>query len=114
MGEFFLPTSHCKNTKINGNIFEVKNVFFSCMDRILQFALNDFEAFKHKHLFAKPGTSPLNLYNDPSIWNWSQLWNPKDFEWKSGITPMADLAVREFKSRQLDILGSCISSLSFH
>jgi hypothetical protein len=63
------------------------------MDAIYKFAVADFQGFKAKHLFGKPGSSPLNLYNDPSLWDWSQLWNPKDFAWKSGITPLADLAV---------------------
>ena len=63
------------------------------MDAIFKEAFTDFEAFKLKHLFGQPGTSPLNLYNDPSIWDWSQLWNFRNFEWKAGITPLADLAV---------------------
>jgi hypothetical protein len=63
------------------------------MDAILREASVNFEAFKQKHLFGAPGTSPLNLYHDRTLWDWSQLWNPREFEWKAGITPLADLAV---------------------
>jgi hypothetical protein len=63
------------------------------MDSILRLAWDDFEAFKRDHLFAPAGTSPLTLLSDSKLWDYSQLWNPLEFEWKSGITPFADLSV---------------------
>jgi hypothetical protein len=63
------------------------------MDRLLQIAISDWTGFKETHLFAKPGVSPVTLRTDHSIWNWSQIWTPRSFVWKAGVTPFSDLGV---------------------
>ena len=61
------------------------------MDQIIRNAMVDFTTFKTKHLFGPPGTSPFNLYQDRSLWNYSQLLEPSTFKWKTGTTPFSDL-----------------------
>ncbi|KAJ3343969.1 hypothetical protein HDU91_000315 [Kappamyces sp. JEL0680] len=63
------------------------------MDHIIQGAFESFESFSKNHLQAPPGKSPLSLHMDSRLWDWSQLWSPREFEWKVGTTPLADLAV---------------------
>lgn len=63
------------------------------MDAILKGAINNFESFKKNHLFGKPGSSPFNLFNDLKIWDWNHVLDYKNFHWKAGVTPLADLAV---------------------
>lgn len=61
------------------------------MDQILKSAYFNFNEFKDNHLFGTPGTSPFNLFQDRSIWDYRQLYSIKTFQWKTGVTPFSDL-----------------------
>jgi hypothetical protein len=69
----------------------VKNFSWIKMDEILKEAFISFDHFKEIHLFGPSGTSPFNLYHNTSLWDWSQIFSPFEFEWKTGVTPFSTL-----------------------
>ena len=75
----------------------------------------DWETFLEE--LRKPAGNPFSLQWNPSQWEWSQLLDPANFEWKVGKTPLSDLRVTHIKLDHLCCLGvllhyhCCVASI---
>jgi hypothetical protein len=62
------------------------------LDTAFELAYTDFSNFTKLYLSAPAGTSALTFKTNTALYDYSQLFNPSTFEWKAGITPLADLS----------------------